>query len=154
MSSRDASGLDRFAELRTNFYLGASGVIFAFDVNDRSSFESINNKWVGEVLRKTEGNDLVKCLVACKCDDADAASISNEEAQNCAIIHGARFCSTSARQDFGVDGVFKGLASAILAKEQENWDPGEFRRAGESNDFSPLIRKGRGKAGQHVRSCG
>eukprot|EP00967_Tisochrysis_lutea_P109653 scaffold170821_cov33-Tisochrysis_lutea.AAC.1 len=45
----DSAGQERFAPLLRSYYRGAGGVIYAFDVTSRKSFERIDDYWTGQV---------------------------------------------------------------------------------------------------------
>mmetsp|Transcript_22863 Transcript_22863/g.17324 ORF Transcript_22863/g.17324 Transcript_22863/m.17324 type:complete len:97 (+) Transcript_22863:132-422(+) len=46
----DTAGQERFRTLTAMYYRGANGIVLAYAINDKTSFESLKN-WISEVER-------------------------------------------------------------------------------------------------------
>ena len=57
-----------------SFYRRANGVIIAFDLTDKKSFESVGN-WIDSVAKNTD-KSIVKILVGNKCDLGEERQVS------------------------------------------------------------------------------
>ncbi len=44
----DTAGQDRFRTITSNYYKGSDGVIFAYSISDRNSFNNMEN-WINSV---------------------------------------------------------------------------------------------------------
>ena len=73
----DCPGAERYMNLTSRYCAGAAGVVFVFDVNKKSSFQSLE-KWIEQV---DKNNPSQRILVANKCDDASAGAreVSSQE---------------------------------------------------------------------------
>ena len=71
----DTAGQERFRTITTSFYRRANGVIIAFDLTDRKSFESVGT-WIDSVAKNTD-KGIVKILVGNKCDLAEEREVTS-----------------------------------------------------------------------------
>ena len=109
----DLGGAAEYAEIRSDFWGDASGVVFVFDVADRESFESLE-RWLAEAGRA--GVDLCgsevhrgePCFVVAgnKIDAPDKRrQVSEAEAHAWAADKGAEYYETSAKSGASVSEV-------------------------------------------------
>ena len=54
LSSRDASGQEKYIHLCENFFRAANGAVFVYDVNKRQSFQNLK-KWIRKVKEHAKG---------------------------------------------------------------------------------------------------
>lgn len=54
----------------TQEYRGQQGIIVAFSLNDRKSFEEVETRWIREIAENASGNTVVG-IVGCKSDLGD-----------------------------------------------------------------------------------
>jgi Ras-related protein Rab-8A len=120
----DTAGQDRFRTIVHTYYRGAHAVMLVFAIDDRDSFENLQ-EWLGDVHRfGSQGVPVV--LVGNKADCApEQVAVSDEEAEALARSLGAQYLKTSARLNKGVDEAFTVTLEkclehrlAILAKQQ------------------------------------
>lgn len=64
----DTAGQERFKTITQTYYRGAMGIILTYSVDDRSSFNDIEN-WIKQI-KMHASPEVVKVLVANKCDCA------------------------------------------------------------------------------------
>ena len=93
------------------FYRGAHGIILAYDVTDKKSFENVK-EWIKRIEANTQGN-VRKVLVGNKCDKPDRV-LTEEEGEKLADDFAMKFFETSAKVNQNVDEVFNFLTRAIL----------------------------------------
>ena len=62
----DTAGQERFKTITQTYYKGAMGIILTYAIDDRASFNDIEN-WVKQI-KMHAGSDVVKVLVANKSD--------------------------------------------------------------------------------------
>ena len=125
----DTAGQDRFRTIVHTYYRGAHAVLLVFAVDDRESFENLE-EWMGDVHRfATNGVPVV--LVGNKCDcRPEEVAVPDDEAEALAQRMGATYLKTSARMNQGVDDAFttlleKGLEHRLaLAAKRDNGRPG------------------------------
>lgn len=110
----DTAGQDRFRTIVHTYYRGAHGVLMVFALDDRQSFDNLQ-EWIGDVQRfATNGVPIV--LVGNKADCApDRIAVSDEEAEALAERLGGVYKKTSARMNQGVDQAFTEVLERCLA---------------------------------------
>jgi len=111
----DLAGQKHFSFVRPPFYRGATAIIYTFDLTRRSSFQNIL-QWKDEV-EKVIGDGKPSVLVGNKIDLANQGNREVGERDGEALrreINAIGYYETSAKEDYGVDPVFKSVTLAIL----------------------------------------
>ncbi len=67
----DTAGQERFHTITQQFYRQAHGMIIAFDLTNRKSFENVR-AWIDSIYRNSTDTSLPKVLVGNKVDLADS----------------------------------------------------------------------------------
>lgn len=111
----DLGSQDFLERTRANYYLGAQGVIFMYDVTSWESFNEVI-EWKNEVNRNLD--DYTAILVANKTDLIMERVISLEEGQRVADQFGIPHIEVSVRLDKNVNDAFGTLARNIIASFQ------------------------------------
>ncbi len=107
----DLGSQDFLERTRANYYLGAQGVIFMYDVTSWESFNEII-EWKHEVDRNLD--DYSGILVANKTDLIMDRVVSPEEGQRIADQMGIPHMEVSVRLDKNVNDVFQTIARNII----------------------------------------
>jgi len=110
----DTAGQERFRTITASYYRGAHGIIVVYDVTDKNSFENVS-KWLKEI-DSFAGPNVVKLLVANKCDLTEQRVISAEQGQALASKLGISFVETSAKTATNVESAFLQMANIIKDK--------------------------------------
>ncbi len=113
----DTGGQERFAYIRPLYYKGASGAIFAFDITNRKSFESLSNTWFNEVFTNC-GSNIPWVLVGNKADLPDR-EVSVEEAREFAAQRGVSYIESSAKSGQSVNEVFYALTKLLIGERED-----------------------------------
>jgi len=113
----DTAGQERFKSICRTYYKGAHGIIFAYDITDKSSFREIEN-WV-EDAEKAGGTTLNRVLVGNKCDLEDRRQVSFDEGKALANELGFKFIETSAKTKYNVQEAFYTLAKEMKESYQK-----------------------------------
>jgi Ras-related protein Rab-8A len=77
----DTAGQERFKTITQSYYRGAMGIVLTFALNERSSFDDIEN-WVKQV--KMHANDNVVVILVGNKADLPNRQVSREEAERLA----------------------------------------------------------------------
>jgi Ras-related protein Rab-1A len=121
----DTSGQERFRCLTTSYYRGCHGVLLAYDVTSRESFNNLP-RWLDRVSNlcksdieakrdRDEKSGFVVLVAATKCDlDPSKHQVSAEEGRAFAASIEGKFVETSAKDGRGVDEAFKLLTKHCL----------------------------------------
>ena len=109
----DLGGQERFAIVRPDFYLGAKGIVYVFDLADKSTFENLRN-WRIEIERTVK--NIPSILVGNK---LDLLSNENREIGIEDILYMKQeldvlnYFEASAKNNVGIDNSFRRLAIKI-----------------------------------------
>lgn len=101
----DLSGVDLYADIRTEFYKDSHGALLVFAVDNRSSFERLDS-WLKEA-RDNGATSLAHVLIGNKTDQKRA--VSTEEAKAWADDRGLPYFEVSASTGAEVNAAFDGL---------------------------------------------
>jgi len=117
----DTAGQERFRTITAGFYRGINGVIFAFDVTDQDSFETLNH-WIDEAKRYAPEN-AQKLIVATKNDLTEKRVVKKEDIENFCKKEGLTYVETSSKSGEGVETVFQKLTEAIMKQKDSAPSP-------------------------------
>ena len=106
----DTAGQEKFKTITQTYYRGAMGIILTYAINERDSFDDIEN-WVKQI--KLHASDSVmKVLVGNKADMSDRR-VRYEEGEALAKEMGVPFFETSAKTGQNVEEMFQLMAEEI-----------------------------------------
>jgi len=109
----DTAGQDDFAAMRTSYIRQGNGFILIYAIDDRSSFEEIEQ--FHKELVRTKGNSKVPCVICGhKCDLDDSRQISKYEGEELAHKLSCIFYETSAKSNINIDKAFESLVLEIF----------------------------------------
>lgn len=110
----DTAGQERFKTITETYYKGAVGVILAYSVTDRKSFQDLEN-WIHQI---TEGNQSIsKLVVGNKIDCADKErEVSYAEGQALAQRYNTHFIECSAKDNLNIAEIFTSIGKSIKDK--------------------------------------
>ena len=114
----DTAGQERFHTITQQFYRQAQGMIIAFDLTQKKSFENVRT-WIDSIYRTAPDATLPKVLVGNKVDLADAQgqrAVLKSEALKIANEHGIQYFETSAKENINI----KELMQYIMSQVYEN----------------------------------
>ncbi len=120
----DTAGQEAFGKLTRSIYRGSDGIIIAFDLTNRVSFNNIE-KWLNDIIdnidddgcEKSNNNYIVITLVGTKCDLPNRVISNNEIQQFCKKL-GLNYLETSSRESHNVEKLFVSLTIDILRKKK------------------------------------
>ena len=98
------------------YYKNAIGACVVFDVTNRESFEKCQ-QWVKELNEKASAD--IRIVIVGNKIDLENHAVSRDEAQDYCRGLGLTYYEVSAKQNMGVDELFKDLAKK-LPKESTN----------------------------------
>lgn len=114
----DTAGQERFRALAKNYFKGANGYIFVFDITNRKSFESVK-KWVSEAQTMAVVKGYQMFIVGNKCDCEEDRKVKIDEIEELANKYNAKFLETSAKDNININELFTKLITDL----SDNYEP-------------------------------
>ncbi len=115
----DLAGQKHFSFVRPPFYMGASGIVYTFDLTRSSSFQNIS-EWKIEA-EKVVGKEVPSILIGNKSDLYDQRQIQFFEGMQLKDQIGAvAYYETSAKENTNIDSAYRDLTLAILRKANKS----------------------------------
>ncbi len=105
----DTAGQERYRSLTKMFYKDSNAAILVYDITRKESYEELINYWFKEIKNNAPEN-IILGIVANKSDLSEEEVVDEEEARNFAKEQGAFFCTTSAKNRFGIEDLFLKIA--------------------------------------------
>lgn len=97
----DTAGQERFKTITETYYKGAAGVILVYAVNDRKTFNSLEN-WIKQI-NESQPDNISKIIVGNKSDVADSErQVSKAEGEALAKKYGVQFLESSAKDNYNI----------------------------------------------------
>lgn len=110
----DTAGQERFKTITSNYYRGSHAIIFAFDVTNRATFDSVA-QWLKEAREYfPEPDSVVFMLIGNKVDLVEEREVTKEEAEDFARRNGMMFIETSAKEKIGVYEAFEEVVNKVI----------------------------------------
>ena len=115
----DTAGQERFHSITSNYFHGADGILFIYDITNINSFEGVKD-WIKE--SEDYDNNIQKILLGNKCDLIDSREVQKEEAALFCKEKKMDFYETSAKENINLDEAFKKIVELIFkAKKAQNY---------------------------------
>ena len=115
----DTAGQERFRTITQTYYKGAMGIIMTYAINDRNSFNNINN-WMKQI--KEHALDHVCLLLIGNKKDMKERAVDESEGKALADSYNIPFMETSAKEGTNIQECFltigKDIADKILANDK------------------------------------
>jgi small GTP-binding protein len=110
----DIAGQQKFNLMRKHFYLGADALIFAFDLTNLESFESIG-EWKKDTERHLkDANEKIGIILGNKKDLLNKRNVDRETAKNLAKELNLLYCETSALTGENIKELFNKISELLL----------------------------------------
>ena len=114
----DTAGQERFHSITSNYFHGADGILFIYDITNINSFEGVKD-WIKE--SEDYDNNIQKILLGNKCDLSDTREVQKEDAEIFCNEKKIDFFETSAKENINLDEAFKKMVELIFkTKETQN----------------------------------
>ena len=122
----DTAGQEKFRSIVQTYFQGAMGILLVYSINDRKSFENIEN-WMRQITSNTQSEPVI-VLVGNKADLADRV-IQTSEGERIAQQYNIQFFETSAKSGNHVKDAFFQLTKEVKEKVGENPIVGDAKRS-------------------------
>jgi len=112
----DTAGQERYRALTTMFYKEANAAVLVYDITRKESYEQIQEYWSNQI-KESAPSDIILMLCANKSDLINQEKVDEGEARKYANELGAMFCSTSAKNDYGITDLFLQIAKKYTGSD-------------------------------------
>lgn len=111
----DTAGQERFRTITQSYYRSANGVIMAYDITKRGSFESLT-RWLDDV-RRYAGSNIVQILIGNKKDLENQREVNFVDAKQFAQQNSMiGVIESSAKDNINIDETFIKLAKELIRR--------------------------------------
>lgn len=114
----DTAGQERYRAITSAYYRGAHGALIVFDLNDISTFKHAMTEWNLQLKNSSTNKDIIMYLIGNKLDLKK--EISNYEAERAGRNENMKYYETSAKNNEGIENVFKTIVEEIHYKNIKN----------------------------------
>ena len=109
----DTAGQEKFKSLLKFFYKDASMIILVYDITRKETFDNLKNYWYKEIKENCE-KEIVLGIAGNKSDLYDKEEVPEQEARDFAESINAIFALTSAKDNDGVEKLFRDIGNKYL----------------------------------------
>ncbi len=109
----DTAGQEKYRALTKMFYKDAGAAILVYDITRQASFEELKNYWANQV-KENAPKKIVLAVAANKSDLIDTEQVDEKTGRAFAKEIGAIFKSTSAKNQKGIEELFKDIGNKYL----------------------------------------
>ena len=109
----DTAGQERFKAVATQYIKLCDGILVVYAINDRKSFEKIND-WLKDVEEKKNNNKVPLVLIGNKIDLENERVVSKEEGEKLAQKYNIKFFESSAKTNINVSEAFQYLIDSCV----------------------------------------
>ena len=107
----DTAGQERFHSITTNYFHGADGILFVYDITEPRSFEGIK-KWISD--SEEIGNNFEKLLVGNKYDLKHKIAVKKEDVEKFCEEKNIEWIEVSAKENINLKEAFHKIIEIIL----------------------------------------
>ena len=134
----DTAGQERFRGITKNFIKGADGIIYAYDITKKSSFENLKN-WIFQSEESAEG--FKKLIIGNKSDLTAERQVSKESLEKFCQNKNIEGMEVSAKNGNNVEQCFETLAKLIIEGKTKEQLIEKFSNAGRTRGKSIISKK-------------
>lgn len=116
----DTAGQERYQTITKQYYRRAQGIIFVYDITNRSSFQHLA-KWISDVDEYAP--DMVqRILIGNKSDEESGRQVSKDQGSKLAETYGMDFFETSASTSSNINEAFAQVTELVLQSHKRHVD--------------------------------
>ena len=146
----DTAGQERFRGVTRNFMKGADGIIYAYDITKKSSFDSLKN-WIIQSEESTVG--FKKIIIGNKTDLELERVVSKEAFQKFCQNKNIQGMEVSAKNGNNVDKCFELIAKLIIEGKTKEQLIEKYSEAGRNRGKSIVSKESYKKSKEKKKCC-
>ena len=117
----DTAGQEKFKSISTQYIKNCDGILLIYDINNKKSFENIEN-WLNEIENKKKKNNIPLVLIGNKIDLEKEREVSFQEGEKLAQIYNMEFFECSAKDKINVNECFNCLIELIFQLYEDEFN--------------------------------
>ena len=106
----DTAGQERYKSITRNFYKHAEGIIFVYDITNKTSFSNLKN-WISTAENEA---DFKIIIVGNKLDMESRREVSIEQLKKLAKKKNCKYFETSAKDNINVENLFLSIINEMI----------------------------------------
>ena len=106
----DTAGQERYKSITRNFYKHAEGIIFVYDITNKTSFSNLKN-WISNAENEA---DFKIIIVGNKLDMESRREVSIEQLKKLAKKKNCKYFETSAKDNINVENLFLSIINEMI----------------------------------------
>ena len=146
----DTAGQERFRGITKNFLKGADGIIYTYDITNKSSFDSLKN-WIMTAEESVEG--FKKIIIGNKIDLENDRKVSKEAFNKFCQNKNMQGYEVSAKDGTNVNESFELLAKLIIEGKTKEQLLEKYSKEGKNRGKSFISKKSHNKTAAKKRKC-
>ena len=146
----DTAGQERFRGITKNFLKGADGIIYTYDITNKSSFDSLKN-WIMTAEETVEG--FKKILIGNKIDLEDKRKVSKDAFNKFCQNKNMQGYEVSAKEGTNVSESFELLAKLIIEGKTKEQLLEKYSKDGKTRGKSVISKNSHNKTATKKRKC-
>ena len=146
----DTAGQERFRGVTRNFMKGADGIIYAYDITKKSSFDSLKN-WIIQSEESTVG--FKKIIIGNKTDLESERVVSKEVFQKFCQNKNIQGMEVSEKNGNNVDKCFELIAKLIIEGKTKEQLIEKYSEAGRNRGKSIVSKESYKKSKEKKKCC-
>ena len=149
MNIWDTAGQERYNSLTKMYFKGAHAALVVYDITDRTSFDKARD-WLKELnmSMSSENKDIEVFLVGNKIDCVGEQEVSLQQNHELAEKIGATGFEVSAKDNIGIEEMFKELAIKLNEKEYKEREVELLNRKNGKGEQNNSIKLRTGNQGE------
>mgnify|MGYP002627443342 FL=1 len=146
----DTAGQERFRGITKNFLKGADGIIYTYDITNKSSFDSLKN-WIMTAEETVEG--FKKIIIGNKIDLEKNRKVSKESFNKFCQNKNMQGYEVSAKEGTNVSESFELLAKLIIEGKTKEQLLEKYSKDGKTRGKSVISKNSHNKTATKKRKC-
>ena len=146
----DTAGQERFRGITKNFLKGADGIIYTYDITNKSSFDSLKN-WIMTAEETVEG--FKKIIIGNKIDLEENRKVSKESFNKFCQNKNMQGYEVSAKEGTNVNESFELLAKLIIEGKTKEQLIEKYSKEGKIRGKSVISKNSHNKTATKKRKC-
>ena len=138
----DTAGQERFRTITASYYRGAHGIVVAFDLTNKESFENISS-WLNEIDINSSGNNISLIIVGTKADLVSKRTVSQEVIKKFVSENKCIYVETSSLTGQNVEKAFDEMVANLINSREGSLSEKKLKTSIELRPVKSIKKEGK-----------